>query len=69
MKKGDVFVTPDGDRIEVRRCGYGWADIKVTQPHGANWTKRQPLVNGEFAYEARRMIDGADRLTTPGEPR
>ena len=67
MKKGDVFVTPYGDLIQVRRCGEGWADIKVTQPHGANWTKRQPLVNGEFVFEARRVIDGADRLTTQGE--
>ena len=52
MKKGDIFVTPDGDLIEVRRCGYGWADIKVTQPHGASWTKRQPLVNGELSFKA-----------------
>lgn len=53
MKKGDVFVTPDGDTIEVRRVSYAWADIKVTQPHGASWTKRQPVNdNSEFPFAA-----------------
>ena len=54
MNKGDVFKTPTGDTIEVRRVQREseWADIKVTQPHGANWTKRQPLVDGEFVFAA-----------------
>ena len=54
MKKGDVYMTLDGDTIEVRRVHSlnEWADIKVTQPHGANWTKRQPLVDGDFKFDA-----------------
>ena len=47
MKKGDVFETPDGATIEVFRAAKdgSWADIFVMQPHGAWWTKRQPLVD------------------------
>jgi hypothetical protein len=59
MKKGDLFVTPDGDRIEVRRV-HGrneWADIAVIQPHGACWIKRQPLIDGEFAFAADQRIE------------
>jgi hypothetical protein len=56
MKKGDVFTTPYGDTIEVRRVHSlnEWADIKVTQTHGATWTKRQPLVNDEFAFKTSK---------------
>ena len=44
VKKGDRFRAM-GAEVEVRRVGGDktWADIKVTQPHGATWTKRQPL--------------------------
>ena len=60
MKKGDVFTTPDGTTIEVLRAQdlrsvpglQQWADIRVTQPHGAWWTKRQPLVDGKFKFAA-----------------
>ena len=54
MKKGDVFKTPYGDTIEVFRTAKddSWADIMVTQPHGAWWTKRQPLVDGKFKFAA-----------------
>ena len=67
MKKGDVFVEPDGTRIEVRRvqAESEWADIKVIQPHGAFWTKRQPLVDGRFVFAAERCYhescDGVDQ--------
>jgi hypothetical protein len=57
MKKGDVFVTPYGDTIEVRRVSVmRWADIKVTQPHGASWTKRQPLVDGQFKFDSSPVV-------------
>jgi plasmid maintenance system antidote protein VapI len=42
VKKGDRFAAM-GAVAEVLRAGAKWADIKVTQPHGASWTKRQPL--------------------------
>ena len=55
MKRGDVFTTTYGDRIEVLRVHSAslWADIRVTQPHGASWTKRQPLVDGKFRFAVR----------------
>jgi plasmid maintenance system antidote protein VapI len=42
VKKGDRFTAMGAD-VEVLRVSTSWADIKVTQPHGASWTKRQPL--------------------------
>ena len=43
-RRGDIF--KDGDnRITIARVSRKglWADIRVEQPHGASWTKRQPL--------------------------
>jgi len=42
VKKGDHFLAMGAD-VEVRRVSTEWADIKVTQPTGGTWTKRQPL--------------------------
>jgi plasmid maintenance system antidote protein VapI len=42
IKKGDRFRAPGGE-VEVLRVGKTWVDIKVQQPGGASWTKRQPL--------------------------
>lgn len=43
-RRGDIF-KDNGDRITVTRVSRKglWADILVEQPHGAFWTKRQPL--------------------------
>ena len=57
MKKGERYWEPDGTLIEVRRvCAKQplWADIRVTQTNGATWTKRQPLVNGAFTFDATK---------------
>jgi hypothetical protein len=58
MKKGDVFETPDGATIEVFRAAKdgSWADIFVMQPHGAWWTKRQPLVDGKFKFDSSPVV-------------
>jgi plasmid maintenance system antidote protein VapI len=42
VKKGDRFWAMGAD-VEVLRASSTWADIKVRQPKGAQWTKRQPL--------------------------
>jgi hypothetical protein len=42
VRKGDRFTAMGAD-VEVLRVGRSWADVKVTQPHGAHWNKRQPL--------------------------
>jgi hypothetical protein len=42
VKKGDRFWGM-GASIEVLRASRTWADIKIQQPTGAEWTKRQPL--------------------------
>lgn len=39
---GDRF-TVMGTTAEVVKVGRKYATLKVTQPHGASWTKRQPL--------------------------
>jgi hypothetical protein len=57
MRKGDIFIghpeRPLAERhmIEVRRVAKdgSWADIKV-QTWACMWTKRQPLVEGAFAF-------------------
>lgn len=44
-QKGDVFVWTlnAGSLIEVLSIGRKYAQIRVTQPGGATWTKAQPL--------------------------
>src|SRR3954447_9173400 len=53
MTKGDQFILKDGSRVEVKRVAadHSWADVKVTQPGGASWSKRQPLRGGRLPYE------------------
>jgi hypothetical protein len=53
MTKGDQFLLTDGSRVEVKRVAvdHAWADVKVTQPGGASWSKRQPLADGRLPYE------------------
>lgn len=54
-KTGQTYETPGGDRVHVIRVARNgqWADTRVTQPDGATWTKRQPLVLHVFAFECR----------------
>jgi len=42
VRKGDLYDW-NGIRVEVLRVSRSWADIQVTPPIGAGWTKRQPL--------------------------
>jgi hypothetical protein len=42
--------------IRVKRVARdaSWADIQVTQPAtGSTWSKRQPLIGGQFAFHTR----------------
>lgn len=65
LQIGDVFFAPDGTRITINRCARdgSWADITVTQPHGASWRKRQPLRAGRLPFDAVRVEELA------GDPR
>lgn len=59
MKKGDRFTSAAGE-ITVLRVGRSrdWADIRVEQESLISpvvWTKRQPLVNGQFTFQARKV--------------
>jgi hypothetical protein len=64
MKKGDKFWAGDL-LITVTRVSRSdppdWADIFVSQalPGGgrAEWTKRQPLVNGDFSFNTVKLED------------
>lgn len=58
--RGDQYVTDDGTRIAVTRVSTDWADVVVTQPHGATWRKRQPLRDGRFRFAARRLVEPND---------
>jgi hypothetical protein len=58
LKRGDEFYTETGI-VTVRRVAKdnSWADILVEQGStGATWTKRQPLVDGNFAFAAWRLL-------------
>jgi hypothetical protein len=52
---GDVFVNEDNTRIVITRVARDntWADIRVVQPHGAEWRKRQPLHDGRLPFRVR----------------
>jgi hypothetical protein len=54
-KFGETYETIDGMRVHVRRVSRdgAWADIVVSQPSGARWTKRQPLSNGVLGVACR----------------
>lgn len=62
VQNGDVFTSAEGFTIVVRRTArdLSWADIKVVQPNGATWTKRQSLRNGQLPYAAERVPAGQD---------
>lgn len=51
-QRGYVYKTDDGARISITRVARdgSWADIIVTQPNGASWVKRQPLLDGLLPY-------------------
>lgn len=51
-EKGVTFYDGHDNRIRVYRVAKDrtWADIHVTQPNGAFWSKRQPLNNGRFPF-------------------
>jgi hypothetical protein len=58
MKKGDLFTAPmvPNGGISVIRVARDntWADIAVVGKYGM-WTKRQPLENGAFPFEAEQV--------------
>lgn len=56
-RAGETFVTANGDRILVRRVARDgtWADVVVTQLHGASWNKRQPLLCGAFMVPCEKV--------------
>jgi hypothetical protein len=63
-RKGYVYRTPDAEITVMRVARDGsWADIMVQQHTGAQWTKRQPLQDGLFAFEPViwSMFRGAGR--------
>lgn len=57
MQKGDQFYGRQGLLIVVNRVSKAqeWADITVYARGGTYWTKRQPLVNGGFAFQAEKV--------------
>lgn len=68
VKRGDVFWAPQQRlRITVTRVARDarWADILLTAPDGAQWSKRQPLKedDGWFPFDVQRA--GADH-SEPG---
>lgn len=59
LRKGDRFwVVGAGAEVEVLRVSKDWADVKVSQPHGASWTKRQPL---PFPPGWERVVPDTDK--------
>src|SRR3954467_2412383 len=58
MTKGEQYVLQDGTMIEVKRVAvdHAWADVKVTQPGGASWSKRQPLSGGRLPYDGVKNL-------------
>jgi hypothetical protein len=57
VQNGDVYACDIGT-VVIRRMArdLSWADIKVVQPHGASWTKRQPLRAGQLPFPARSIV-------------
>jgi hypothetical protein len=73
VKKGDRFTAMGADvevtRVGTNRSGAGWADIRVTQPHGASWTKRQALPFPEdwtYVEHDERFVWTPDWTIHPG---
>jgi hypothetical protein len=52
--KGDCYMATETNHVQVMRVAKDetWADIRVTQPSGYSWTKRQPL---PFPQDWRRL--------------
>lgn len=65
VQKGQILYAPQYNQtIAVRRVAadLSWADIEVhtrgsdgTLASGMSWRKRQPLTNGEFAFEVEEV--------------
>lgn len=61
LAKDQVWYAPTtGATLTVTRVAKDqtWVDVKVTDLTGSTWSKRQPLVDGWFAFGVRRVNPG-----------